>query len=95
MNEERFFTETAPYWEPWASEYYGGFLHVEFPAQFLLDMLKAAMNGYRQMLIAKGTLPMGILFTVFDENVLDNLSLLDQESVPKTEDLVPRARRSR
>src|SRR5438034_4272798 len=73
MNEERFFTETAPYWEPWASEYYGGFLHVEFPAQFLLDMLKAAMNGYRQMLIAKGTLPMGILFTVFDENVLDNL----------------------
>lgn len=83
INDRRFFTETEPYWEPEYSDYFGSFLLVEFPAKFLLCVLKDCIKTYRQHLIAKEKLSPDVLFHAFGDDSLKFIELLDEDLVAK------------
>jgi hypothetical protein len=80
IDEERFFTETAPYWKPLVSEYYPAFLVVEFPARFLIDVLRNCLRTVCKMMEATRKLPPDIHFHVFGAG-LDHLEFLDQDLI--------------
>lgn len=84
LNQAKFFTETELYWEPMHSEYYGGFLLVEFPAQFLAGLCRQCMATYQQHLLAKGKVPPDIHFQAFGDEMFPLIQLLDEELLPET-----------
>jgi hypothetical protein len=82
IDGERFFSETEPYWTPLFSEFYGAFLHVEFPAKFLASLLRNCIKGYRHHLTAKGKVPPDILFQVFETDMMTYAQLVDSDLLP-------------
>jgi hypothetical protein len=82
IDQGKFFSEAEPYWAPLFSEYYGDFLHVEFPAKFLASLLQNCIDGYRHHLIARGKLPPDILFQVFEADAVTCARLVDSDLLP-------------
>jgi len=83
IDTRRFFAEQGIYWNPWRSEYYGGFELIEFSAPFLLSLLERCIDRYRQRLLAKGKIPPDIFFRAFPDDVFSGLDFLDQTLLPE------------
>lgn len=92
LNEEKFFTLTEPYWEPFASDYYGGFLSVEFPGAYLLKLLRATLQTYEEHLRARRRMPPDVHHAAVGQDWLAHLDWLDQELLPESRELTPRLR---
>jgi hypothetical protein len=91
MNEHKFFVELEPYWEPEESGYFGSYFLAEFPARFLVCVLRDCITTYRQHLVAKGKLPPDILFHVFGDDSFKFIELLDEDALAKDQTLRLRA----
>lgn len=87
VNEHKFFVETEPYWEPEDSGYFGSYFMIEFPARFLVCVLRDCITTYRQHVLAKGKLPPDILFHVFGDDSLQFIGLLDEDALAKDQAL--------
>jgi len=87
MNEHKFFAETEPYWEPEDSGYFGSYLLIEFPARFLVCVLRDCITTYRQHLMAKEKLPPEILFHVFGDDSFKFIEFLDEDALAKDQSL--------
>jgi len=87
MNEHKFFVEPEPYWEPEDSGYFGPYFLTEFPARFLVCILRDCITTYRQHLVAKGKLPPDILFHVFGDDSFKFIELLDEDALAKDQTL--------
>lgn len=83
IDEGKFFAEKEPYWKPWFSDSYGSFLQVEFPARWLMNLLRKCIEGYRSHLTAKGKLPPGIMFQAFEGDILEYSHLVDADLLPE------------
>jgi hypothetical protein len=81
IDERRFWRESGPYWDPHTSEYFGSYILVEFPARFLVDVLRDCIGTYRAHLIAKGALPPDVLFHAFGGDSLTFLEFLDEDAI--------------
>lgn len=81
INEGRFFDETEPYWNPWYSGYYGSFMHIEFPARWLVALMRDCIQGFRRHLTARGKLPLGIVFDGLEGDLMEHAELVDEDFV--------------
>jgi hypothetical protein len=93
INEDRFFSEDRPYWEPYEFEF-GDFLLVSFPAKFLLNVLKQSLKTLRQQFIASRRIAPAIYWFVFDDDGLKYLEMVNDELLENTDPL-PLRHRSR
>lgn len=83
IDADRFFSASEVYWKRIYPVYQRRTYElVEFPAAFLLECLKACIQGYRAHLLAKGTVPHAIYFHGF-EDLLSTVQFLDPESMPE------------
>jgi hypothetical protein len=87
LNEKKFFLETEPYWEPVKSDYFGAFLLLEFPAKFLVSILRDSIATYGKHLLAKGKLPPDVLFHIADDDVFELIEFLDVDLVADSKEL--------
>ena len=78
INEERFFNEALPYWEPYEFEF-GEFLMVAFPANFLLNVLKEGLKRLRNQFVASRKIAPAIFWSVFADYGLRHLDLLNED----------------
>lgn len=88
LNETRFFAESQPYWEGEHSRYFGGYQLVEFPAKFLLQVLRNCLRTFRAHVAAKKKMPPDVHFHVFKG--LEHLEFLDYDLLPVVRDLIPK-----
>lgn len=89
LDERKFFTEDRPYWLPGESEFFGRYLFVQFPAKFLARLVRDCINTYRNHLVSKGKLPVRLFWRIFEEDGLDKLELLDEDTVEERHVLRP------
>jgi len=89
LDERRFFTEDRPYWLQGESEFVGRYLFVQFPAKFLARLVRDCINTYRNHLASKQRLPVSVFFRIFEEEGLDKLELLDEDTVEERRVLRP------
>jgi hypothetical protein len=87
LDEDRFFTETEPYWAASNSDFFGPCHLVEFPAKFLLATLRHCIRTFRGHLLAKGKLPPDVHFHAFGDGLMENLKWLDDEMIAKPRSL--------
>ncbi len=87
FNEARFFSDREPYWEPESTPYFGSYLLVEFPAKFLVGVLRNCMKTYRAHLLAKGKFPPDVHFHVFGEESFRYIEFLDERALPRSGEL--------
>lgn len=90
IDEARFFTETAPYWTPMYSDFYGPFQFIEFPAQFLRSLFSDCIQNYRSRLENTGRVPPDVHSAMFPDDPLSHLDLLDKDLLPHGRLAVPR-----
>jgi hypothetical protein len=83
LNESRFFSDEDPYWEPKSSPYFGSYCLVEFPAKFLVTVLRNSLKTYRAHLLAKGKFPPDVHSHVFGDEVFRYIEFLDEAALPK------------
>ena len=91
INEEKFFKEALPYWEPYEFEF-GEFLMVDFPANFLLNLLKEGLKRLRRQFVASRKISPTIFWSVFADDGLSYLDLLNEDLL---EDIPPLGLRHR
>jgi hypothetical protein len=84
VDENRFFTEKCPYWHHLHSEYYGSFMLLQFPAQFLLELLQNSLETIRRAMLARGLVPPDVHWHLFGDDHLDTLKFLDMSLLPQT-----------
>jgi hypothetical protein len=88
MNKKKFFMATEPYWEPMRSDEFGAYLLVEFPARFLVSVLRESITTYCKHLLAKGKLPPDVLFHIAEDDVLQLIEFLDVDAVAESKELL-------
>lgn len=86
LDEKRFFREQIPYWQHLYSDYYGSFMLLNFPAPFLLSLLRNCLTTLRRALLEKGTVPPDIHWCLFGHD-LGQLHLLDRDRLPESSTL--------
>ncbi len=89
LDERKFFTEDRPYWLRGESEFFGQYLFVQFPAKFLARLVRDCINTYRNHLVSKRKLPVRLFWRIFEEDGLDKLELLDEDTVEESHVLRP------
>ncbi len=80
ISENKFFSETSPYWAPFHDFSHGRWLQVEFPAKYLKVLLERCITTYKQHLVAKGTIPIEVHLLAFGEEGVKNFRYIDDES---------------
>ncbi len=90
FNVDKFFTETEPYWEGETSTYFGPYLLVEFPAQFLLNTLENCIRTFRGHILGKQKMPPDVHFHVCGDQSFQHLEWLDHELLPASRILTPK-----
>lgn len=90
IDEKRFFRERKIYWRTVYSDLVepGRFLEVQFPAVFLLEMLRNSIDEFERELKHKKELPIEMWVEICD--IESELDLLDQDTLPEGRD-IPRA----
>jgi hypothetical protein len=82
IDAKRFFSEARPYWRVWHAIHGYEFLLVEFPAAFIEELLRNALERVRSEVLAKRLLPPEIHNRVFPGEGLDWLDYLDVDALP-------------
>lgn len=90
IDEQRFFAEREPYWNPLYSEYYGPFQLIEFPARFLALLFTDCLQHYEKRLESTRKLPPGIHFQIFADDTFSHLNLLDENLLPRRRTALPK-----
>lgn len=93
LDESRFFVEHRPYWLPGESEFFGRYMFAQFPARFLARLVRDCINTYRKHLLSKQRLPVRLFNRIFEEEGIDKLELLDEDTVEEPDVLRPSRRR--
>jgi len=91
IREARFFAEHRPYWVSDESEFFGRYFSVEFPARFLMNLLRDCITTYRQHLLTKRAIPANVFWNAFGEDAWDHFELLDENTISEPRVLRPRA----
>lgn len=81
VDEDLFFSGTAPYWQPLHSEYYPPFLFIKFPALFLIGLLRNCLQTSHRKMLATGKLPPDVHYHVFGTGI-NNLQFLEDKLLP-------------
>lgn len=89
LDERRFFVEDRPYWLRGESEFFGRYVFVQFPAKFLARLVRDCINTYRNHLLSKQRLPVRLFNRIFEEEGIDKLELLDEDTVEEGHVLRP------
>lgn len=89
LDEGKFFVEDRPYWLRGESEFFGRYMFVQFPAKFLAGLVRDCINTYRNHLLSKQRLPVRLFNRIFEEEGIDKLELLDEDTVEEPDVLRP------
>jgi hypothetical protein len=82
IDPKRFFSEARPYWRVWHAIHGYEFLLAEFPAAFIEELLRNALERVRCEVLARRLLPPEVHNRVFPGEGLDWLDYLDVEAIP-------------
>jgi hypothetical protein len=85
FDEEKFFRSTSPFWQPLYSEYYPPFWTVQFPAAYLLELLRNCMKTLRGKMLATGKLPPDVHYHAFEPGL--RTEFLDDALLPNAAEL--------
>lgn len=87
LDEKRFFRERAVYWRTVYSDLVepGRFLEIQFPAAFLLEMLRNSIDKYERELKHKKELPVEMWVEICE--IESEIDLLDQDTLPEGRDI--------
>jgi len=87
IDEKRFFREREIYWRTVYSDLVepGRFLEIQFPAAFILQMLRNSIDKYERELKHKKELPVEMWVEICD--IESEIDLLDQDTLPEGRDI--------
>jgi len=86
LDENRFFHEQRPYWQPLYSEYYPPFMFLKFSGPFLLKLLGNCLRTLRAAWSVKGRIPPDAHWHLFGYG-LDEIHQIDETLLPKVRSL--------
>lgn len=87
IDEAGFFRRREPYWTTWHFEDVGSAWVVQFPAPFLVNLLRDCSRTFRQHLLARGHLPPRVANEVFGDDVDRFIEFVDVDLIPEPRSL--------